>query len=185
MHPSSAGPSGLLWLLYASMTVGAWGVYGIFLHSGQMLMKDPANGRYKAFLLVGIAYFLTAVVAPLAVLWFREADWSFTFAGSWWSLVAGIVGAIGAFCVLLSFGAGGSPAVVMAIVFAGAPIINALVAIAMHPPHGGWGGLRWQFLLGIALAALGGALVTFYKPMPARSPPPVPQQTSPQAVAEK
>ena len=66
MPPQSQ--SGLAWLTYALMTVAAWGVYGVFLHSGQMEMKDPAMGRYKAFLFVGIAYFLTAVLAPLAIL---------------------------------------------------------------------------------------------------------------------
>ena len=49
------------------MTVVSWGVYGAFLHTGQMGMSDAANGRYKAFLFVGIAYFLTAVLAPLVM----------------------------------------------------------------------------------------------------------------------
>jgi len=44
------------------------------------------------------------------------------------------------------------------------------VALSIHPPAGGLGGLRWQFVLGIALAALGGCLVMLYKPNPA--PPP-------------
>ena len=43
------------WLLFALMTVVSWGVYGILLHKGQVLMGDPVNGRYKAFLLVGVA----------------------------------------------------------------------------------------------------------------------------------
>jgi drug/metabolite transporter (DMT)-like permease len=80
------------------------------------------------------------------------------------SLLAGTVGAIGAFGVLLAFGAKGTPAVVMSIVFAGAPIVNAVVSLILHPPSGGWGSLNWQFVLGIALAALGGCLVTFFKP---------------------
>jgi drug/metabolite transporter (DMT)-like permease len=168
--PSEANQQGLTWLLYAGMTVAAWGVYGIFLHSGQTYMKDPVNGRYKAFLFVGVAYFLTAVLAPLMVLWLRGSTWSFSPGGMSWSLLAGIVGAIGAFCVLLAFGAGGLPSVVMTIVFAGAPIVNAAVALLMHPPEGGWAGLRWQFVLGIVLAAVGGALVTLYKPDPARAP---------------
>lgn len=161
---------GMAWLLYAIGTVAAWGVYGIFLHSGQTLMKDPESGRYKAFLFVGIAYFVTAVVAPLVVLWLQGATWSFTPQGTAWSLLAGIVGAVGAFCVLLAFGAGGLPSVVMTIVFAGAPVVNAAVALAMHPPAGGLSGLRWQFLLGIVLAAVGAGLVTLYKPLPAKSP---------------
>ena len=167
------------WLIFALMTVVSWGVYGIFLHTGQMGMKDAVNGRYKAFLFVGIAYFLTAVLAPLVTLLVRGADWNYPKDGMWWSLLAGIVGAIGAFCVLLAFGAKGTPSVVMAIVFAGAPIVNAVVSILQHPPAGGWSTIKPQFFLGIVLAALGGCLVTLYKPNLA---PSTPQARAPQAA---
>ncbi len=164
------------WLIFAFMTVVSWGVYGIFLHTGQMAMKDMTNGRYKAFLFVGIAYFLTAVLAPLLILVMRGADWKFPASGMWWSLLAGIVGAIGAFCVLLAFGAAPKPTakyvpVVMSIIFAGAPIVNAAVAIAMHPPEGGLTSIRAPFYLGILLAAVGGCLVTLYKPETAAPKP--------------
>jgi len=163
------------------MTVVSWGLYGIFLHSGQMGMKDQTNGLYKAFLFVGLAYFLTAVLAPLAMLVMRKATWQFPPAGMKWSLLAGIVGALGAFCVLLAFRAKGSPGpgVVMSIVFAGAPVLNAIVAVIEYPPEGGWGAIRWPFYLGIVLAATGGCLVTYFKPPAAR--PPVPAT---QAVAD-
>jgi len=154
------------------MTVVTWGVYGAFLHTGQMGMKDAANGRYKAFLFVGIAYFLTAVLAPLVVLVARGADWDYPKGGMLWSLVAGIAGALGAFCVLLAFGAKGTPPVVMSIVFAGAPVVNAFYSIIQHPPQGGFSSIKPQFFLGIVLAALGGCLVTYYKPNP---PPAKPQ----------
>jgi len=146
------------------MTVFSWGVYGLLLHAGQLGMNDPVNGRYKAFLFVGIAYLITAVIAPAIVLRSNGASWTFPAKGLWWSLIAGITGAIGAFCVLLAFGAKGTPAVVMSIVFAGAPIVNAVVALILHPPAGGWGQIRWQFMAGIVLAAAGGFLVTLYKP---------------------
>ena len=163
MAGSASGP-GMTWLIWALLTVASWGVYGVLLHTGQSSMGDPVNGRYKAFLFVGIAYFLTAVLAPLAMLAFNGASWSFPVRGMAWSLVAGIAGAVGAFCVLLAFGAKGSPAVVMSIVFAGAPIVNAFTALAIHPPAGGIGALRWQFVLGILMAAAGGYLVVSYKP---------------------
>ena len=170
------------WLVFALMTVVSWGVYGIFLHTGQLGMKDAVNGRYKAFLFVGLAYFLTAVLAPLAVLVFRGADWNYPKGGMLWSLVAGIAGAVGAFCVLLAFGAKASPgtAVVMSIVFAGAPVVNALVSIAQHRPPGGLGSIKPQFFLGILLAALGGCLVTLYKPAAAvaKPQPPAVSQTA-------
>ena len=165
----------MLWLGYALMTVMFWGLYGIFLHIGQMNMEDPINGRYKAFLFVGIAYFLTAVLAPLILLALRCESWSFPIKGITFSLIAGIVGAAGAFCVLLAFGAKGTPSVVMSIIFAGAPIINAIVAIALHPPTDGLKSIRLPFFIGIVLAALGGFLVTMYKPSPGHkiaTPPP-------------
>lgn len=158
---------GSAWLFFSMVTVGCWGLYGAFLHSGQVGMNDPVHGRYKAFLFVGLAYFLTAVLAPLAILVLKGASWSFTTPGVGWSLLAGIVGAAGAFSVLLAFGAKGTPAVVMSIIFAGAPIINALYALILHPPAGGWQKLPLPFVLGILLAAAGGCLVTLYKPAPA------------------
>src|SRR5262245_47417150 len=170
------------WLAFSLMTVISWGVYGAFLHTGQMGMKDPVNGRYKAFLFVGLAYFLTAVLAPLILLMTRGASGNYPKSGMLWSLIAGVAGAVGAFCVLLAFGAKGTPAVVMSIVFAGAPIVNALYTIVQHPPEGGWGAIKPQFYLGIVLAALGGCLVTYYKP--AAAPAPKPAQTA-QAQTEK
>ena len=165
------------------MTVVSWGLYGIFLHSGQTAMADKSNGLYKAFLFVGLAYFLTAVLAPLAMLMTRKAEWSFPAAGMGWSLLAGIVGAAGAFCVLLAFGAKGTPGVVMSIVFAGAPIVNAVVARIEYPPEGGWGSIRWPFYLGIVLAATGGCLVTLFKPPPARARAPAPAPVAQRALA--
>ena len=87
-------------------------------------------------------------------------------------------GAIGAFCVLLAFGNGGKPGVVMSIVFAGAPVVNAVVNIILHPPEGGVGTIKPQFYLGIVLAALGGFMVTYFKP-----PPPKPAAQPPAATA--
>ncbi|MEM6676033.1 MAG: hypothetical protein AAF726_24500 [Planctomycetota bacterium] len=172
---NSAAGGGNLWLLFATMAFASWGLYGIFLHAGQMGMKDPVNGRYKAFLMVGVAYVLIAVLAPAAMLLMSGSDWKMPAAGWTRSLIAGTVGAIGAFCVLLAFGAKGHPAVVMSIIFAGAPVVNAIVALSLHPPEGGVGSIRWPFFAGILLAACGGMLVTLYKPAPgapAKAPAP-------------
>ena len=65
----------MMWLVFAILTVASWGVYGICLHSGQVAMGDPVNGRWKAFLFVGIAYFLVAVLAPLTILLLKGASW--------------------------------------------------------------------------------------------------------------
>lgn len=158
--------AGLAWLAYAMVTVFAWGVYGNLLHTGQVNMADAVNGRYKAFLFVGVAYFLVAVLAPIAVLVANGATWNMPAKGIGWSIVAGCAGATGAFGILLAFGAQGTPAVVMSIVFAGAPIVNAIVSMAVSPPAGGISSIRWQFVAGILLAAVGGYMVTLYKPPP-------------------
>ena len=155
------------WLFYVFLTVATWGLYGIFLHSGQMAMGDPVLGRYKAFLFVGVAYFLIAILAPLLLLKMEGTDWNFPSKGIWISLFAGALGAIGAFGILLAFGAKGAPAVVMSIVFAGAPIVNAVIATWMHPPKGGLSAVPWQFYLGIVMAATGGCIVSLYRPPPA------------------
>lgn len=170
---NEASSPGMGWLLYVFLTIVTWGLYGLLLHQGQLAMGDAVNGRYKAFLFVGVAYLLTAVLAPLALLLARGASWQMPSRGIAWSLIAGVAGAVGAFGVLLAFGAKGTPAVVMSLVFAGAPVVNAIVSVILHPPAGGWGNVRWQFFAGILLAAVGGFLVTLYKPAPAPVKAPV------------
>jgi hypothetical protein len=170
------------WILYAFLTVACWGVYGVYLHKGQTEMADLANGRWKAFLFVGFAYFLVAVLAPLAMLRMNGAStnfFSYPGGGKTWSLIAGIVGAVGAFGVLLAFGAAPQPKaayvpVVMSIIFAGAPIVNAIVSMLYHPPHGGMSEIKWQFWAGIVLAAVGGSMVALFKPDSPAPAKPVP-----------
>lgn len=166
MQPGESSGSG--WLVFTALTVVCWGLYGIFLHKGQGLMGDPQNGRMKAFLWVGAAYLLVAVVGPLVMLVVQKASWDFTAGGVAWSLVAGSVGAVGAFGVLLAFGAKGSPAVVMSVIFAGAPVVNALVAIGLT---NAWGRVRWPFVVGILMAATGAWMVSYFKPGPAPHAP--------------
>ncbi|MCH7227585.1 hypothetical protein [Haloferula sp. A504] len=178
------------WLYFALISVSCWGLYGIFLHAGQAGMADKELGRYKAFLFVGIAYFLVAVLAPLVVLLLsKNMDWNMPAKGMWLSLLAGTLGAFGAFGVLLAMGSGAKigmpPAIiavsVMSIIFAGAPIVNAIVSIAMHPPKGGLAAIPWQFVAGILIAATGTYMVTKFKPIPG-APPAKPVET---AASEK
>ncbi|MGB1129872.1 MAG: hypothetical protein ACPG4K_07470 [Haloferula sp.] len=163
------------WLYFALITVACWGLYGIFLHQGQVGMADKELGRYKAFLFVGIAYFLIAVLAPLAILLVKGADWGMPAKGMWLSLFAGTLGAVGAFFVLVAMGSGAKAGInpgivavlVMSTIFAGAPIVNAVVGILMHPPKGGFAAIPVPFYLGILLAAAGGFMATKFKPAPA------------------
>jgi hypothetical protein len=58
-------------------------------------------------------------------------------------------------------------------------VVNAVAALLLQPPAGGWRAVRWPFFAGILLAALGGCLVTLYKP----NPPPPPRSAHPAAAA--
>ncbi len=168
------------WLAFALMTVVSWGLYGILLHHGQTMMADKSNALYKSFLFVGLAYFLTAVLAPLAMLIIRKATWTFPAQGMVWSLIAGVAGAAGAFCVLLAFGTKGvMPPVVMSIVFGGAPLVTALANLILHPPANGLASIKPPFYLGIVLAAAGGVLVTYYRPAAPKPAPAPPAQSAP------
>ena len=157
------------YLQFALLTVVCWGTYGVCMHTGSVNMGDKENGRIMAFLWVGLAYFLTAVIAPLIILKLKGGNvafWTYPSLGWKWSLIAGTLGAIGALGVLLAFGKMPSPAyvpVIMSIIFAGAPIVNAIVNTTKA---NAWGNVSAPFILGIVLAAVGGFLVTKYVPKP-------------------
>ena len=176
MPTAQPGQASLSWLMFAALAFSMWGSYGVALHAGVSAMNpagaDP-HARYKAYIFVGGAYFITAIIAPLIVLWFAGASWNFPAKGIGLSLFAGVLGALGAFFVLSAMGSVRTRPwmipVVMSVVFAGAPIINAIVALIMHPPSEGLGSIRWQFWAGILIAALGATLVTLYKPPPGKA----------------
>jgi hypothetical protein len=157
------------YLYFALLTVCCWGTYGVCMHIGSVEMADKEHGRLMAFIWVGLAYFLTAIIAPLIIFKIKGGPvefWAYPTKGWQWSLFAGTLGAIGALGVLLAFGKMPSPAyvpVIMSIIFAGAPMVNAIVSTTKE---GNWAYVKPQFLLGIALAALGGYLVTKNAPKP-------------------
>ncbi|HWB05455.1 MAG TPA: hypothetical protein VG796_20725 [Verrucomicrobiales bacterium] len=165
-------------LLYVLGVVICWGLYSVFLHMGSIGMKitdsdDLTSNRMKAFLLVGIAYFLVAVVGPLIVLKIRESGaashWKFPAFGWQMSLVAGLLGAFGAFFLLMALGSDGGDvsmrkvliAMVPTLVFAGAPLVNAVVSVTKEHL---WSKTPPQFFAGLLLAAIGAGLVMYYKP---------------------
>lgn len=153
------------WLAFAFMTIASWGLYVNVIHIGTKEMGDPVNGRFKAFLFIGLAYFIIAVVAPIVVLVINKAEWQFTSKGIVYSTLAGMVGAIGAFCLQLALFKGGPPTSVASIIFAGAPMVNAIAAaLVFNPPKNGLAAVKWQFILGVVLAAAGGYMVSAFPP---------------------
>lgn len=174
------------WLVFALLTVLSWGVYGVLLHKGRGYMPmgaETPHAGLKAFLFVCIAYALIGLAAA-AVLKLRGSNWSFTGDGIKWSLIAGGAGAVGAFTLVLALGAaaaiykGAAAAAVMPIVFAGAPIINTIVAMALHPPEGGLKALPLPFILGCVLAAIGAFLVAKFAPSNVGAPAKPPAATA-------
>ena len=85
----------------------------------------------------------------------------FNTAGTAWATLAGALGAIGALCIIFAFRAGGVPIYVMPLVFGGAPLVNAGVSMAMHPPQTMPHPLLF---VGFILAACGAGLVLAFKP---------------------
>lgn len=145
------------WMLFAFAAALSWGAYGAFLHRGQVGLGSPM----KALLCVGIAYFLIGVLVPVVWLWSQGQLSGFNPVGAWTATGAGALGAIGAVAIIFAFRAGGLPNYVMPLVFAGAPLINVLVTMAIHPPKATPNPLLW---VGYLLAASGAALVLYYRP---------------------
>jgi hypothetical protein len=182
------------WITYALLTVASWGVYGVLLHKGRSNMPmgpEAAHAGLKAFLFVCIAYALIGLAA-MALLKLRGSNWSFNSGGITWSLIAGGAGAVGAFTLVLALGAaaqiykGAAAAAVMPIVFAGAPIVNTVVAMSAHPPEGGLKSLPIPFVLGCVLAATGAFMVAKYAPSNVGTPPQAPAtQSAPASPAAK
>jgi len=145
------------WLWFVAGAVVSWGLYGPALHKGQVALGNPM----KALLGVGVAYFLIAVLVPVLGLQAQGQLGGFSRGGLLAAIAGGALGALGAVCIILAFKAGGSPAFVMPLVFGGAPLINVLVSMAMHPPKAAPHPLLYA---GYLLAALGAGLVLYYKP---------------------
>lgn len=143
-------------LLFTAMTFIAWGAYGPTLRHGTHSLD---NDSLRAFVGVGLAYFLIAVLIPMVILKKNKESGSWTASGVIYSLVAGTVGALGALGIILALGNGGETVYVMPIVFGFAPIVNTLVTSFIGKT---FNQIRPIFIGGIATAALGAVGVLYY-----------------------
>ena len=147
----------MLWILFALGAALSWGLYGPALHRGQVLLGSPL----RAMLCVGFAYFLIGVLVPVAGLWQQGELHSFTMKGATAATIGGALGALGAVCIIYAFKSGGLPTYVMPLVFAGAPIVNVLFSMWLHPPKTAPNPLLY---VGFVLAALGAGMALYFKP---------------------
>lgn len=146
-----------MWILFVAGAVLSWGAYGVLLHKGQVLLGSPL----KALLCVGVAYFLIGVLVPVATLSAQGGLSNFNSTGLITATVAGALGAAGAACIIYAFRTGGLPLYVMPLVFGGAPIVNVLVSMAIHPPKSA---INPMLFVGFVLASAGAAMVLYFRP---------------------
>ena len=149
----------MLWVLFAVGAALSWGVYGAVLHQGQVKLGNPM----RALLCVGVAYFLIGILVPVVSLAMQgnlSTD-GFNLSGTTLATFAGALGAIGAVCIILAFKAGGLPNYVMPLVFGGAPLINVLVTVILHPPKTPPNPMLY---VGYLLAIVGAGMVLYFKP---------------------
>jgi hypothetical protein len=145
------------WVIFVAGAVLSWGAYGALLHQGQTQLGSPM----KAMLCVGVAYFLIGVIIPVAGLSAQGGLSAFNTTGLISATVAGALGAAGAVCIIYAFRFGGLPVYVMPLVFGGAPIVNVLVSMLLHPPKTA---INPMLFVGFGLASAGAAIVLYYRP---------------------
>jgi hypothetical protein len=96
----------LPWWAYVIIAGLAWGTYvPIIFYGGTELTTKPGTigGRLGSILCVGIAYFVLAVVVPVAMMATNSEDqpvWKLN--GLVFSGLAGVMGAVGAICVIFA-----------------------------------------------------------------------------------
>ncbi|HEX4916081.1 MAG TPA: hypothetical protein VFV51_19120 [Vicinamibacterales bacterium] len=115
----------------------------------------------KAMLCVGVAYFLIAVLVPVVALVQQGQLRDFNMTGTITATLAGTLGALGAVCITYAFRAGGTPFLVMPLVFGGAPLINVIASAILHPPKVAPSPMLY---VGFLLTAVGAGMVLYFRP---------------------
>lgn len=162
-------------VLFIAGAAVSWGFYVPVVHEATARI----GSNLRAFLFVGVAYFLTAVLVPMLLIFVFDFDPTVTKKVNWntgpilWGIAAGTAGAAGALFVIFAVKTAGTPLYVPPLVFAGAPIIATLVTMFIFHPSDKMP--DWRFFLGLLMAAAGAALVLLYKPKPAAAHPPKPE----------
>ena len=160
-----------MWLVYVALAGLSWGTYVPMIAYGG---KELAGNRFGAMLCVGIAYFLLAIVLPLALFISGREPWpAMKPIGLTFATLAGAAGAIGALCVIFAARAAGGPKAkeylyIAPLIFGLAPLINTVVSTFWHPEPGqplnfGLDLPGWKLWIGIIFIGIGAALVLYSK----------------------
>jgi len=146
------------WVPFVLLTVLTWGAYIPTLHRGQVAL---GGSGVHAFLMVGVAYLLVAILIPGTMI-ARAGSWEvFTSGGMALTVAAGVLGALGALGIVFALVNGGRPTVVPPLVFAGAPVVSVFVAMLYNPPQNSPSPV---FFIGLVMAAVGAGLVLSFRP---------------------
>jgi hypothetical protein len=164
------------WLLWVLMAGLCWGTYvPLIAFGGRNLSAGPNfpfAGRYAAFLCVGVAYFLIAVVFPLARSVTVGEPIPTKPVGLIFASLAGAAGALGALGVIFATAAAqpGDRIFIAPLIFTLAPLLNTVVSLFWHPTpdHPFHFGLPprtpdWTLFLGVILVGLGAGLILLSK----------------------
>jgi len=170
------------WLGIVALAGLAWGTYVPVIFYGGKELGGTEGARLTSILCVGLAYFVLAVLIPLGLFLSKRHAWPpLKTTGLVFSGLAGVMGAVGAICVIFASKAAVNAAksaglqpdsyrmLIAPLIFGLAPVINTLVSLVWHPKPGN----PWHFGLeklpgaklvaGIALVGLGSALVLYSK----------------------
>jgi hypothetical protein len=146
------------------VTILGWGLYVPMLQWGQSAMAPGAPpARWRAFVCVGLAYFLIAVIVPVILLKVKGERGNWTTSGIIYSFLGGALGALGALGIILAINFGGKPIYVAPLVFATAPVINSFLTIYLAGRMREIGPL---FLAGLVMVILGSVTVLSFAPHP-------------------
>jgi hypothetical protein len=154
-------------VLFALATALCWGLYGPILGKARVADTSP----FKPYVAIGVAYLVIAILGGLIGMWFQGDSFQ-VGAGGRFGVIAGALGALGAFTLTLAMFSGGAriPHTVMPIVFGGAVTVTALYTL-----WSSGGTLRaspwlWVGILGMLLSII---IITVNTPHAA---PPSPRQ---------
>jgi len=174
------------WWGYVVLAGLAWGTYVPIIFYGGSELGGKSGSRLMAILCVGVAYFVLAVLIPLALFLGGQEQWPpLKTTGLVFSGLAGVAGAVGAICVVFAsraaveagreiavtrpeFNPASFRLLIAPLIFGLAPVINTLLSMVWHPRpgeplHFGLELPGWKLLAGIVLVSAGVFLVLYSK----------------------
>lgn len=168
-------PGSNVWLLYVLMAGLCWGTYVPLIAFGGKNLSAPGHpfaGRYAAFLCVGVAYFVIAVVFPLARSWSVGEPIPTKPVGLAFAALAGVAGALGALGVIFAT-ANAAPEdrmYIAPLIFTLAPLLNTVISLFWHPtadnPFHFAAPERmpsWKLFVGVVMVGIGAGLILLSK----------------------